>query len=261
MVDMREECRKALSKVCEGASGIEPLKDPETMEGTFEDLRGANPKLFTDDFIAKYKAVVFGSNSKTIEDILNLLFEDPHSDFDDVRDFSSWVKYIDREEPDWISNPSSISDSFEDVRDILIKAHGPRFVSAIESVLSNANSFESSAMFEQKVRSQFSRLEPKARPPVKDKPVDPVKVIPIPPAEIEPKGNLNFISHHNRKQCSVKTSDYTRFEKARIVGARSLQISYGAPILVDYPEDMLDPVDIALLEFDQGLIPISVVRS
>ena len=41
---------------------------------------------------------------------------------------------------------------------------------------------------------------------------------------------------------------YTRFEKARMVGARALQISLGAPILVDYPEDILDPV----LRMDQG---------
>jgi DNA-directed RNA polymerase subunit K len=54
---------------------------------------------------------------------------------------------------------------------------------------------------------------------------------------------------------------YTRFEKARIIGARALQISYGAPVLIDYPEDMLDPIDIALLEYGQDLIPITVVRS
>lgn len=54
--------------------------------------------------------------------------------------------------------------------------------------------------------------------------------------------------------------EYTRFEKARIVGSRALQISYGAPVLVDYPEDMLDPIDIALMEFEKDLIPISVVK-
>ena len=54
---------------------------------------------------------------------------------------------------------------------------------------------------------------------------------------------------------------YTRFEKARIIGARALQISYGAPVLVDYPESMLDPIDIAMLEYDNDLIPISVVRN
>lgn len=54
--------------------------------------------------------------------------------------------------------------------------------------------------------------------------------------------------------------EYTRFEKARIVGSRALQISYGAPVLVDYPEDMMDPIDIALLEFEKDLIPISVVK-
>ena len=53
---------------------------------------------------------------------------------------------------------------------------------------------------------------------------------------------------------------YTRFEKARIIGARALQISFGAPVLVDYPADMLDPIDIAMLEFDNGKVPISVNR-
>lgn len=60
---------------------------------------------------------------------------------------------------------------------------------------------------------------------------------------------------------SGKSSQYTRFEKARIIGARALQIAMGAPVLVDYPEDMLDPIDIAMLEFDAGILPISVVRA
>jgi len=54
---------------------------------------------------------------------------------------------------------------------------------------------------------------------------------------------------------------YTRFEKARIIGARALQISYGAPVLIDFPEDMLDPIDIAMLEYEKDLIPITVVRN
>lgn len=54
---------------------------------------------------------------------------------------------------------------------------------------------------------------------------------------------------------------YTRFEKARIIGARALQISYGAPVLVDYPEDILDPIDIAMMEFDRNMIPITVIRN
>jgi DNA-directed RNA polymerase subunit K len=53
---------------------------------------------------------------------------------------------------------------------------------------------------------------------------------------------------------------YTRFEKARIIGARALQISFGAPVLVDYPADMLDPIDIAMLEFEKDSIPITVSR-
>jgi DNA-directed RNA polymerase subunit K len=53
---------------------------------------------------------------------------------------------------------------------------------------------------------------------------------------------------------------YTRYEKARIVGARSLQIAMGAPVLVDVPENLGNPIDIALLEFEKGAIPITVVR-
>lgn len=53
---------------------------------------------------------------------------------------------------------------------------------------------------------------------------------------------------------------YTRFEKARIIGARALQVSLGAPVLIDIPEGMIDPVDIAMLEYDMEIIPITVKR-
>lgn len=53
---------------------------------------------------------------------------------------------------------------------------------------------------------------------------------------------------------------YTRFERARIIGARALQISMGAPILIKVPEDLIDPIDIAMREFDKGVLPITVKR-
>ncbi len=51
---------------------------------------------------------------------------------------------------------------------------------------------------------------------------------------------------------------YTRFEKARIIGARALQIAMGAPILID--TDKSDPIEIAIEEFEKGVIPITVKR-
>ncbi len=54
---------------------------------------------------------------------------------------------------------------------------------------------------------------------------------------------------------------YTRFEKARIIGARALQISMGAPILVEPPKELIDPIDIATLEFQREIIPITVKRT
>ena len=52
---------------------------------------------------------------------------------------------------------------------------------------------------------------------------------------------------------------YTRFEVARIVGARALQISMGAPLYIvmnSYPTDALT---IAMLEFKKGVVPITTV--
>ncbi|MEW6069124.1 MAG: DNA-directed RNA polymerase subunit K [Candidatus Thermoplasmatota archaeon] len=53
---------------------------------------------------------------------------------------------------------------------------------------------------------------------------------------------------------------YTRFEKAAIIGARALQIAMGAPVLIKLPPDTIDPLKIAVLEFERGVIPITVKR-
>ncbi len=53
----------------------------------------------------------------------------------------------------------------------------------------------------------------------------------------------------------------TRFEKARVVGARALQVSMGAPVLLDITDPSLSPIDIALMELEEGVLPISIRRS
>jgi DNA-directed RNA polymerase subunit K len=53
---------------------------------------------------------------------------------------------------------------------------------------------------------------------------------------------------------------YTRFERARIIGARALQISMGAPILIDFPKGIVDPIEIATMEFGRSVLPITVKR-
>ncbi len=53
---------------------------------------------------------------------------------------------------------------------------------------------------------------------------------------------------------------YTRFERARIIGARALQISLGAPILVEIADDVIDPIEISIQEYNKGVIPMTVKR-
>ena len=52
----------------------------------------------------------------------------------------------------------------------------------------------------------------------------------------------------------------TRFEKARITGARSLQLSMGAPPFIPIPKTAKSSLDIALEELEQKVIPITIRR-
>jgi DNA-directed RNA polymerase subunit K len=53
---------------------------------------------------------------------------------------------------------------------------------------------------------------------------------------------------------------YTRFEKARIIGARALQLAYGAPPLIKVPDGMINPLDLAEMEFEKEVIPITILK-
>ena len=59
--------------------------------------------------------------------------------------------------------------------------------------------------------------------------------------------------------------ELTKYEHARIIGARALQISMGAPFMIKLNDEDLkkigyNPIEIAKLEFKQGLIPIDIKR-
>lgn len=59
--------------------------------------------------------------------------------------------------------------------------------------------------------------------------------------------------------------ELTKYEHARIIGARALQISMGAPFMVKLSEEDLkklgyNPIEIAKLEFSHDLIPITVKK-
>ena len=51
---------------------------------------------------------------------------------------------------------------------------------------------------------------------------------------------------------------FTKFEVARLLGARTLQIALGAPVLVK--TDFAEPVLITKQEFKEKMIPITIKR-
>ena len=53
----------------------------------------------------------------------------------------------------------------------------------------------------------------------------------------------------------------TRFEKARIMGARALQLSYGAPSFIKIPKNATTSLEIAMEELNKRVIPIIIKRT
>lgn len=59
--------------------------------------------------------------------------------------------------------------------------------------------------------------------------------------------------------------NYTKYERARIIGARALQLAMGAPLLLKLSVDELkkinySPIEIAKLELEQEILPITIKR-
>lgn len=55
--------------------------------------------------------------------------------------------------------------------------------------------------------------------------------------------------------------DLTKYEIARLIGARALQLSMGAPPLIKVDKENMTFIEIAEVELDKGVIPMSVVRA
>ncbi|MFH1607686.1 MAG: DNA-directed RNA polymerase subunit K [archaeon] len=63
----------------------------------------------------------------------------------------------------------------------------------------------------------------------------------------------------------TQPQDFTKYERARILGARALQIAMNAPLLIKINKEDLEKINydslkIAEVEFESGILPISVKK-
>jgi len=68
-----------------------------------------------------------------------------------------------------------------------------------------------------------------------------------------------FLAVRTLDAAETSSLAYTRFERARMIGARALQISMGAPTISALDREA-DPLDIAFREFASGSSPLNVRR-
>ena len=62
-------------------------------------------------------------------------------------------------------------------------------------------------------------------------------------------------------QWATGQTTLTRFEKARIMGSRALQLSLGAPPFIDFSKNISTSLEIAMEELHQKVIPIVIRRT
>ena len=62
-------------------------------------------------------------------------------------------------------------------------------------------------------------------------------------------------------QWATGQTTLTRFEKARIMGSRALQLSLGAPPFIDFSKNISTSLEIAMEELRQKVIPIVIRRT
>jgi DNA-directed RNA polymerase I, II, and III subunit RPABC2 len=85
--------------------------------------------------------------------------------------------------------------------------------------------------------------------------------------EIENREVVETIEDHEpieipceKGKITIGPPTMTRFEKARIMGARALQLSLGAPPFIPIPKTARISLDIAMEELEQRVIPITIRR-
>ena len=85
--------------------------------------------------------------------------------------------------------------------------------------------------------------------------------------EIEHREVIERVEEHvpveipcEKGKITIGPPTLTRFEKARIMGARALQLSLGAPPFIEIPKDARISLDISMEELEQRVIPITIRR-
>ncbi len=111
-----------------------------------------------------------------------------------------------------------------------------------------------------KVGSKRGSSETKAAAEDEVEETEEEELVPIPEVEPVTREKKADIQHGFISVARVWPDHLTRYERSRIIGARALQISMGAPILVEELEKLKNPVEIAEKELEYEILPLTIRR-
>ncbi len=72
--------------------------------------------------------------------------------------------------------------------------------------------------------------------------------------------SIREIKGEGKNEVVIGEAVLTRYERARVVGARALQVSQGAPVLIDVDADDFRPIEVAKMELKSRVLPVGMQR-
>ena len=68
-------------------------------------------------------------------------------------------------------------------------------------------------------------------------------------------------SSKSKFKIDIGPPNLTRYERARTIGARALQLAFGAPVLIELEDEAIETILISKNELERGALPLSIRRT
>jgi DNA-directed RNA polymerase I, II, and III subunit RPABC2 len=128
---------------------------------------------------------------------------------------------------------------------------------------------KSSKQKKKELRSKSETKTPKTRTKNKKVSEEPEEPAPLIPESLRKEEFVEYDEFEFRlreitskgQEILIGPKRLTRFEKARITGARSLQISFGAPLMIKGNASARSSISLAIEELEKKALPISIRRT
>lgn len=83
----------------------------------------------------------------------------------------------------------------------------------------------------------------------------------MPKKKAQKSTSSSSVASETEFKIDIGPPNLTRYERARTIGARALQLAFGAPVLIELNDETIDTILISKKELERRALPLSVRRT